>query len=874
MADASARIAPDPIVLVAEDDPGLCRLILRALRREGFDARGVDTGAEAIGRALGLEEPALLLLDFQLPDMNALRLVRELREAGREHPFVIMTGHGDERVAVELMKLGAWDYLIKDDGFLDFLPLTVKRAMERLQRERELLEARRAVAERERYYRGLLRQLQDGLAVVGSDCRVVDANQRFEATLGGGPGELVGSHCSVISSFFGAECDPEHGCTVATVLEEGAPHQGLYRYERDGGDPAWADVVFSPLKDLGGRPHQVVVAVRDVTELKAMSDEQRLVIEVSELLNRATDRSEAMRGLLERLQAWCGCEAVAVRLTLGEDFPYYETRDFPAAFVDAERNLCTYAQGGGILRDECGAPLLACMCGNVLQGRTDPSQPCFTGGGSFYTNCTTELLATATEEELGGPTRNTCNAQGYESVALIPLRHGERTLGLLQFNDSRRGRFTPRRVQVLERVAQHVALAVAQFIGREELARSEELFRLIFETSRDAIVWADAASGVMLRCNQAAERLFERSREWIVGRHAAELRPKSEQALFAQRWSQFIGAGEPIVFEGILEPSPHRRVPVRVTATVTAIDERAVVQMVFQDLSELRRLEVELRHAQKMDSLGRLSSGIAHEINTPLQYLGDSLHFVQSAYQRSLQRGAFDHVFGAEVDEEERTDPMIQRSRIDDGVFDPEFLLEEIPRAFERAQQGLDRVRAIVRSMRKLSHPSGEKPAPADLNQLVRDALVVSRNEYKYVADVATDLGELPPIRCFASDLGQVLLNLLVNAAQAVENAPNRGPCLGRIVVRTRRRGDMVELTVSDSGPGVPEALRSRLFEPFFTTKAPGKGTGQGLAIAYAIVVDRHGGSIHCEEAEGGGARFVVLLPQDAAQRVQGRNHA
>jgi PAS domain S-box-containing protein len=865
MADSSARTAPRTTVVVAEDDRGLCRLILRALGREGFDARGATTGAEAAALCGEIDGPALLLLDYQLPDMNALQLVRQLRDVGQTHPFVIMTGHGDERVAVELMKLGAWDYLIKDDGFLDFLPLTVRRATERLRREHELVEARRVVAERERYYRGLLQQLQDGLAVVGSDCRVVDANQRFEALLGCDPGELMGSHCSRVSATFGADCDPERSCTVQSVLASDAPLQGLYRTQRNGEDPRWSDVVFSPLRDLDGTPHQVVVAVRDVTELKALSDEQRLVIEISELLNRATDRSEAMRGLLERLQVWCGCEAVAVRLVLGEDVPYYETRGFSAEFVEAERSLCAHAADGSPLRDERGQPVLACMCGNVLQGRTEPSKPCFTSGGSFVTNGTTALLASSTEEELGGPTRNTCNAHGYESVALIPLRHGERTLGLLQFNDSRPGRFTPRRIRVLESVAQHVALAVAQYIGREDLAHSEELFRLIFETSRDAIVWADADSGTMLRCNRAAEALFERSRDWIVGRHVAELRPPAERTIFAERWSQFITTARPLVFEGVLEPSPHRRVPVRVTATVTTIDDRSVVQMVFQDMSELRRLEIELRHAQKMDSLGRLSSGIAHEINTPLQYLGDSLHFVQTAYQHSLERGAFDHVYEAVADHEENTDPMIQRSRVGEGVFDPEFLREEIPRAFDRAQQGLERVRSIVHSMRKLSHPSGVKPAPADLNQLVRDALVVSRNEYKYIATVETDLGELPPVRCYASDLGQVLLNLIVNAAQALRQASGRGSALGTIQIRTRRNASMVELRVSDSGPGVPESLRSRLFEPFFTTKAPGKGTGQGLAIAYAIVVDRHGGSIRCEDAEGGGACFVVQLPLEEA---------
>jgi len=754
-APTSAEVQPLGI-LVVEDDPGLRRLILRRLGREGYRTRGASSGAEALVEARACDGPSLLLLDYQLPDMNAHTLVNELQKDGVLHPFVIMTGHGDERLAVELMKLGAWDYLIKDDGFLDFLPLTVRRAEDRLRRELELEQARAEVAERERYHRGLLQQLQDGLVVVGIDGCVVDANERFEALLGRGTGSLAGVHCAEIATFFEAGGEPDGVSTVAEVLAGSGPRQRLYSYTRDDGDIAWVDVVFSPLRNAEGEPWQVVVAVRDVTELKTITEEQQLVIEVSRLLNQATDRADAMRGLLERLHAWSGSDAVAVRLALGDDFPYFETRGFGETFVQSERHLCTAGPEGQVLLGADGSPRLACLCGSVLQGRADPAQPFFTASGSFWTNSTSTLRVEATEEALGGPIRGTCHGAGYESIALIPLRHGERVLGLLQFNDRRVGRFSRRRVDLLERIAQHVALAVAQYLGREEL----------------------------------------------------------------------------------------------------------------------RRREVELRHAQKMDSLGRLSSGIAHEINTPLQYLGDSLHFVRSAYESTLARGGFDRVLSAVVDVEDHTDPMVQRERLGAEAFDPEFLIEELPRAFERAEQGLDRVRAIVRSMRQLSHPSGERPTPADLNQLVRDTLVVARNEYKYVATVVLDLDELPPIRCFASDLGQVLLNLLVNAAQAIEDDPARGRGLGNITIATRLVGDEVELSVTDDGAGVPEPLRRRLFEPFFTTKPPGKGTGQGLAIAYAIVVDRHGGSIGCDDAEGGGTRFVVRLPLQENLSAEGARHA
>jgi PAS domain S-box-containing protein len=742
--------APLPVlaatILVVEDDEGTRTLIRRRLEREGLLCASAANGEEALSLSAQIEGPALLLLDHQLPDMNAPELVRRMRDRGEDRPFVVMTGHGDERVAVELMKLGAWDYLVKDESFLARLPLAAQRAQERLLRELELT---RVVAESDRRHRDMLQQLQDGLAVIDADCRIVETNERLRQIMQIDPEHPPAAQCRVIADFFGASCNRDHDCMIREVLSSGQARKHLYRYRSEDGAPRWADAMFSPLRDSEGRPRQVVLAIRDVTELKNLSDEQELIIQVSALLNRSTQRSEAMRDLLEHLKRWSGCDAVALRLAQGEDFPYYDTRGLEDSFVRSERHLGVRDEAGQPARDERGQPVLACLCGQVLQGRTEPGRPCFTAHGSFWTNSTTGLASRCEELALGAPLRNTCNAAGYESMALIPLRHRDRTLGLLQFVDRAQDRFSPDRVGMLENMAQQVALALAQYLAREELERRE----------------------------------------------------------------------------------------------------------------------VELRHAQKMDSLGRLSSGIAHEINTPLQYLWDSLHFVRDAFENTLLRTGLEQGQQHGSAPGTGSDGGAREGSAELDAQDRAFLLEEIPRAFDRAELGLDRVRAIVRSMRQLSHPSGDRPGSADLNQLVRDALVVARNEYKYVAEVKTEFDELPALSCYASDLGQVLLNLLVNAAQAIAAQPGRGHSLGQIMVRTRLQEAWVELSVSDTGPGVPESLRKRLFEPFFTTKAPGMGTGQGLAIAYSIVVDRHGGSIHCEPSEAGGARFVVRLPTDGPPR-------
>lgn len=249
-------------------------------------------------------------------------------------------------------------------------------------------------------------------------------------------------------------------------------------------------------------------------------------------------------------------------------------------------------------------------------------------------------------------------------------------------------------------------------------------------------------------------------------------------------------------------------------------------------------MEAELRLAQKLEAVGQLAAGISHEINTPMQYVGDSVIFLQRAFQTF-----------AEVLSAQEQSPVIAR------------LLQRVPRAFERTLEGVERVTTIVRAMKDLAHPDESEQAPADLNKAIQDALVVTRNEYKYVADVETDLAELPPVVCHLGGLNQVLLNLIVNAAHAISDVVGGSDRRGSIRVKSEQRDGWVVIRLSDTGPGIPEAIRSRIFDPFFTTKPVGKGTGQGLSIARSIVVDKHGGKLSFETELGRGTTFIIELP-------------
>jgi PAS domain S-box-containing protein len=280
---------------------------------------------------------------------------------------------------------------------------------------------------------------------------------------------------------------------------------------------------------------------------------------------------------------------------------------------------------------------------------------------------------------------------------------------------------------------------------------------------------------------------------------------------------------------------------------------------VLTDLRERNRRELEARHDQKLESLGRLSAGIAHEINTPIQFVGDNTRFLASAYEEMLRlllvyRECLDTATG-DVSWDER----VQRAAEAERDADIGYLTDEVPAAVAQSLEGIERVASLVRAMKAFSYKDSSDRSYADLNEALTTTLTVARNEVKYVADVVLDLGELPAVLCHVGDLNQVFLNLVVNAADALQEKEVRG----EIRISTRTEGTTAVISVADNGPGIPEDLQRVIFEPFFTTKGVGKGTGQGLALARAVVTEKHGGTIEVHSRPGEGTEFVLRLPVD-----------
>ena len=312
---------------------------------------------------------------------------------------------------------------------------------------------------------------------------------------------------------------------VARVLRDGlivglANHTLLI--SKDGSECPIADS-GAPICDESGAITGVVLVFQDQTESRRRLDERETRLTLLQLLNEQNDTHEMIRNITAFLQKRSGCEAVGVRLKEGDDFPYFETRGFTQEFVQAESSLCGRDATGELLRDSTGNPVLECMCGNILSGRFNPALPFFTAKGSFWSNCTTELLASTTEEDRQARTRNRCNGEGYESVALFRLRSGDETLGLLQLNDRAKGRFTPELLDFMESTADEIAIALAQRQAQARLRESEERFSKSFKNNPAWLAIVHMGTNKVLEVNDAWTRIFGYTREEAIGRTTVEL---------------------------------------------------------------------------------------------------------------------------------------------------------------------------------------------------------------------------------------------------------------------------------------------------------------------------------------------------------------
>lgn len=459
--------------------------------------------------------------------------------------------------------------------------------------------------------------------------------------------------------------------------------------------------------------------------------------------------------------------------------------------------------------------------------------------------------------------------EGARSLVAFPIVIGVRVLGVMEF-------LRPDTVDAddeLAKVVASIGSQMGQFMARKLSEQAQDRLtreRLLILDSASEGIFGIGLDGKITFMNRAAARMFDCPAAQAIEKDAHDLMrharadgaeyPRAEGPILA-----VLKSGQEVrCAVEFFRKRGGDRIAVEYSS-IPVLEDGAITGAVvcFSDMTARKQMEVELRHAQKLEAVAGLAAGIAHEINTPIQFVADNTRFLQNSFLETIELvKRQDEIIAAASDEGPAPPELLARNREMRQKMDWGYVESEVPKALEQMLEGIGRVATIVRAMKEFSHvdQSTEKTY-ADLNRALESTLVVARNELKYVADVRTEFGALPPVACHLGDLNQVFLNLLVNAAHAIGSVVQDTGEKGLVTVRTRHEGGTVEIAISDTGTGIPEAIHPKIFEPFFTTKEVGKGTGQGLALARAIVVEKHGGTLTFETEIGKGSTFYVRLP-------------
>ena len=387
----------------------------------------------------------------------------------------------------------------------------------------------------------------------------------------------------------------------------------------------------------------------------------------------------------------------------------------------------------------------------------------------------------------------------------------------------------------------------------DALAHERNVLRTMIDLI-PAFIYAKDAQSRFTACNKMVAARMGVTPEEAIGKTDFDFYPREMAEKFFADEQALLKSGKPLLDceeAGLDTVSGTTRVIV--TSKIPLHDANGnltgIVGTGF-DITDRKAAEERMASSDRLESIGRLAAGVAHEINTPIQYLNDSVSFIREGVQELL----------AYIDKLHAAMPPKAEGQSDEDD-DVDYLREELPPAMTRVADGLSRIAEIVRSMKNFSHADQHEMSQVDLNTAIASTLVIARSEYKDCADLETDYAQIPAVTCHGGQINQVVLNLVVNSAHAIADFVKKNGGRGRITVKTAVEGNHVVISIADTGGGIPEGIRARIFDPFFTTKEVGRGTGQGLSIVRNVIVKGHGGELDFDTELGKGTTFYVRLP-------------
>lgn len=797
-------------ILVVDDEAGIRNLLRELLQKHGYRCRTAADAREA--RAILEAEPfELVISDVNMPRESGLSLVRHVFENCPDTAAVMVSVMDDPQVAREAFGLGIYGYVVKPFD-LEGVLIVVENALRRRRLEIE-----------NRLHRETLEKL-----VAERTKQLQVSCERYR--------ELVETLPGVV--YTGAT-----DWAIVFVDEKVRDLTGYSAREFLSGEVRWPDIILP--EDLPGakkafrdaltgclqfvREYRIRTRSGDVAWIqdrgKIVCREEGKVDHVSGFLFDITERKRTADAIVQAKEEWENTFDAVPDLI---------------AILDADHRIVRMNRSmskrlGVTLEEAVGR-----HCHELVHGLSEPILGCPHGR---MLNSGEEYSAEIYDERL----------KGWFHVSCSPLHAPDgRMIG---------GVHVAREVTALKETARALRRAHA------------ELSQLI-EAISSVLITLDSKNRIV-RWNSHAERVFGFTADQVRGKRLEDCDLRWQWGRVCDTLARCRDSRAPQRLEEVRFTRPNGKqgfLGMVFTPIPREGEEGSYVLIMAADITHRKIMESQLAQAQKLEAIGQLAAGIAHEINTPTQYVGDNTRFLKDAFDEilSIVRG-----YGAlleRVKSEQPDHPDVRAIEELIQEVDLDYLMEEIPRAIEQSLDGVGRVAKIVLAMKEFSHPGVEEKVAVDINKAIENTVTVAHNEWKYVAELVTDFDRgMPNVPCLPGELNQVFLNIIVNAAQAIaEKTGDRPEAKGTITIRTRKNGGNCEIAVTDTGGGIPEEIQSRVFDPFFTTKEVGKGTGQGLAISHDVVVNKHGGTITFESEPGVGTTFLIQLPLDDSNAEKG----
>jgi len=849
-------------ILVIDDDAVVGKALKRTLEARGYFCTVADHAKEA--RSLFERgDFNLVLCDIGLGEESGLELLRDLLADRPGTPSLIVTGSDDPKLVDSALDIGAYGYLLKPIDPNQLL-IDVANALRRgaLDRGNSLSKSRLEEAVQQRtqalrnsqsLYQSLVESLPLNLFSKDKSGNFTFVNKRFCQTVGK-PLEAILNTTDF--DHFPSSLAEKYRADDQRVIESLQILDQIEEHIVSDGSKHYVHVIKSPVYNFRGEVIGVHGVFSDVTErqlaadaLTERSDLMALSAEIGVALARGNTLRSILRGCTEALVKHVGA-AFARIWTLNAE----ET----ALYLQASSGLYTHTDGG-----HRRVPVGMFKIGLIAQERLP-----------HLTN------SVQTDPRVGD--KEWALREGMVSFAGHPILFDDKLLGVMAlFSRKALGVAT---LKALATVADQIALGIVRKQEEEELRRANEETRLAkarMEVINRELQAAHAEEGALLAAissiligldlngsvtqwNAVAEATFGVSVADAFGKPLAAIEIKWDWASIQQQIDRSLSSESPAQLDDVRYRRRDEKpgfLGLKINPVKDADGSPRGFLLLGSDITQRRILESQLAQAQKLESIGQLAAGIAHEINTPTQYIGDNVRFLKDSVSElgPLLRTANRFLESQSQD----TSELLEQLREAGRQCDLGYLIEEIPKAIDQSLQGVGQVARIVRSIKEFAHPGQTEKAASDLNRAIESTAIVAKNEWKYVADLQLDLDpELPSVPVLLGEFNQVILNMIINAAHAIGDVLSKqSDRKGTIRISTRKDGDWAEIRISDTGPGIPEAIRERIFDPFFTTKPVGKGTGQGLAISHSVIVEKHKGSMALESAVGRGATFVLRLP-------------